>query len=74
MENRSNWLYTAITSALAAGKAILEVYDSADMGVEKKADDSPLTLADRRAHDIIMAGIRWLRYPRAQRGRPEHSL
>ena len=57
MENRSSWLYTAITSALAAGKAILEVYDSADMGVEKKADDSPLTLADRRAHDIILADI-----------------
>jgi 3'(2'), 5'-bisphosphate nucleotidase len=46
-----------MTSALAAGKAILEVYDAADMGVEKKADDSPLTLADRRAHDIILADI-----------------
>jgi 3'(2'), 5'-bisphosphate nucleotidase len=57
MHNRSDWLHTAITSALAAGRAILEVYDSADMGVEKKADDSPLTLADRRAHDIIMADI-----------------
>ena len=57
MENRSNWLHTAIKSALAAGKAILEVYDSVDMEVEKKADDSPLTLADRRAHDIIMADI-----------------
>jgi len=57
MENRSNWLYTAIKSALAAGKAILEVYGSAEMGVEKKADDSPLTLADQRAHEIIMADI-----------------
>jgi 3'(2'), 5'-bisphosphate nucleotidase len=57
MQNRSNWLVTATASALAAGRAILEVYESPDMGVQKKADDSPLTLADRRAHDIIMAGI-----------------
>ncbi len=57
MENRSNWLYTAITSALTAGRAILEVYESADIDVEKKADDSPLTLADRRSHAIIKAAI-----------------
>ncbi|MCB2145264.1 MAG: 3'(2'),5'-bisphosphate nucleotidase CysQ [Deltaproteobacteria bacterium] len=57
MENRAIWLKTAITCAVAAGKAILEVYDSADMVVEKKADNSPLTLADRRSHDIIVAGI-----------------
>jgi 3'(2'), 5'-bisphosphate nucleotidase len=57
MQNRSNWLVTATASALAAGRAILEVYESPDMGVQKKADDSPLTLADRRAHDIIMVGI-----------------
>lgn len=57
MENRSYWLQTAIQSALAAGRAILNVYDSPDMGVEKKADDSPLTRADRRSHEIIMDGI-----------------
>lgn len=57
MENRSKWLFTAINSSVAAGKAILEVYESLDMQVEKKADDSPLTLADRRSHDIIMDGI-----------------
>ena len=56
-ENRTLWLQTAIVSAVKAGKAILEVYDSADMGVEKKADNSPLTLADRRAHTIIKADI-----------------
>ncbi len=57
MENRAKWLITAIHSAVAAGKAILEVYESADIEVEHKADDSPLTLADRRSHDIIMAAI-----------------
>ena len=45
---------TAIQAAIEAGNAILEVYRSADFKVEKKADQSPLTLADRRAHDVIM--------------------
>jgi 3'(2'), 5'-bisphosphate nucleotidase len=57
IESRAIWLQAAITSAVAAGKAILEVYDSADMAVEKKADNSPLTLADRRSNDIIVADI-----------------
>ena len=57
MKHPAAWLHTAIISSVKAGKAILDVYDSADMGVEKKADDSPLTLADRRSHEIIMADI-----------------
>ena len=59
MDNRSNWLVTCINSALEAGKAILEVYDApeTDMGVEMKADNSPLTRADRRSHEIILAAI-----------------
>lgn len=35
-----------------AGKAILEVYHTA-FAVEQKEDKSPLTLADKRSHDII---------------------
>ncbi len=57
MQNRSNWLLAAIKSALAAGRAILDVYDTADFEVEKKADDSPLTIADRRSHDIIKTAL-----------------
>ena len=44
----------SIKAAIEAGKAILGVYHSADFEVEKKDDQSPLTLADRRAHDVIM--------------------
>jgi 3'(2'), 5'-bisphosphate nucleotidase len=62
-ENRNLWLHTAIVSAAQAGKAILQVYDLADMRVEKKADESPLTLADRRAHEIITEGIRGFGIP-----------
>ena len=40
-----------------AGAAILEIYNSADFGIEKKADASPLTLADKAANDIICAGL-----------------
>ncbi len=31
----------------------MEVYASSDFAVEKKADDSPLTLADKRSHEVI---------------------
>lgn len=43
----------AIKAALNAGKAILEVYEQDDFGIEAKGDDSPLTAADQRAHQII---------------------
>ena len=45
-------LERAILASFNAGKAILEVYDS-DFTVENKKDNSPLTLADKRAHEII---------------------
>lgn len=44
----------SIKAAIEAGHAILDVYHSADFEVEKKDDKSPLTLADRRAHDVII--------------------
>jgi 3'(2'), 5'-bisphosphate nucleotidase len=46
-------LHIAVKAALAAGKAIMEVYESNDFQVTSKDDDSPLTLADRRAHSVI---------------------
>uniref|UniRef100_A4SDU2 3'(2'),5'-bisphosphate nucleotidase CysQ n=1 Tax=Chlorobium phaeovibrioides (strain DSM 265 / 1930) TaxID=290318 RepID=A4SDU2_CHLPM len=44
----------AVDAALAAGREILEVYHSDDHGVELKGDVSPLTKADRAAHEVIM--------------------
>ena len=41
-----------LSIAAEAGKAILEVYGS-DFAVEQKDDRSPLTLADRRSHEVI---------------------
>jgi 3'(2'), 5'-bisphosphate nucleotidase len=45
--------------ARAAGEAIMAVYEG-DLGVEYKADKSPLTNADRAAHDVIVAGLKAL--------------
>lgn len=50
---KQNFL-TAIKAAVDAGNEILKVYNSDDFQVEKKGDDSPLTLADRNAHLKIM--------------------
>jgi len=38
-----------------AGKAILEIYNTEDLGVEIKGDNSPLTKADKAAHRVIVS-------------------
>ena len=43
----------AISASLEAGSAIMEVYGSGDFEIEKKADNSPLTLADRKSQEVI---------------------
>lgn len=49
--------------ARAAGDAILDIYHGdMDFGVEAKADDSPLTIADKAANDVIVAGLEALDY------------
>ena len=44
----------ATKAALLGGAEILSVYERADFKVETKADDSPLTLADRLSHQAIV--------------------
>jgi len=46
-------LHAAIAAAFEAGQVILDVYQS-DFDVVHKADQSPLTLADRRGHELIV--------------------
>jgi 3'(2'), 5'-bisphosphate nucleotidase len=48
----------AIRAAVKAGKAILDVYGTDNFEIESKADQSPLTMADRRAHHIIVEHLR----------------
>jgi 3'(2'), 5'-bisphosphate nucleotidase len=46
-----------VTIAVAAGEKIMEVYEKADVGVDMKADNSPLTLADLTSHELIVASL-----------------
>jgi len=50
-----NLLSIAQYAAKSAGKAVLEIYDSGDFTEYSKNDDSPVTSADYKANEIIMA-------------------
>jgi 3'(2'), 5'-bisphosphate nucleotidase len=50
--NDQKLLWAAINAAIDAGQAIMAVYQT-DFNVIKKEDESPLTLADQRSHNII---------------------
>lgn len=56
------WLAGAGLIAFQAGQAILEIYrrGADNITVETKADDSPLTEADRRAHHVITGALEGL--------------
>jgi 3'(2'), 5'-bisphosphate nucleotidase len=43
--------------AYKAGAAIMEIYGEEDFTVEIKDDQSPLTAADKAAHEVIVAGL-----------------
>jgi 3'(2'), 5'-bisphosphate nucleotidase len=45
-----------------AGQVILEVYHSADFQVEQKKDDSPLTIADQRANEVICDALNQMEF------------
>ena len=53
----------AITAAEEASKEILQVYNSGDFQAEVKGDDSPLTLADKKAHHKISAILQSAQLP-----------
>ncbi|MDX5326366.1 MAG: 3'(2'),5'-bisphosphate nucleotidase CysQ [Bacteroidota bacterium] len=47
-------LIIAVKAAVTGGKAIMEVYTSDDFETEIKSDNTPLTKADKQAHQAIM--------------------
>ena len=49
-------MQTALLASLEAGDKIMHIYTdpSQDFGIERKADNSPLTLADKASHEVIM--------------------
>ena len=52
MKNTIN-IEQIIEIAIEAGEKILVVYNSPDYNIEYKSDESPLTLADKKSHEII---------------------
>lgn len=44
--------------AKEAGAAILEIYRLSDLGIEAKDDESPLTIADKKANEVICKGLK----------------
>ena len=51
------YVMAAIDAALKASEEILSIYEdpASDFEIERKADNSPLTIADRKAHEAIVA-------------------
>lgn len=58
-------LKIAIQAAIMAGERILEIYNdpTSDFGIERKADNSPLTKADKAAHQQIAELLEPLQIP-----------
>jgi 3'(2'), 5'-bisphosphate nucleotidase len=56
-------LTLAVQAALDAGKEVNEVYQGKDFEVETKQDETPLTLADRKSHEIIAGYLEKTDYP-----------
>ena len=46
-----------------ASKEILKVYESGDFGVDMKSDNSPLTKADKKAHEVICGYLESTGFP-----------
>ena len=56
MSKYSKELEIALAAAIEAGDEIMDVYNNTeDINYEKKSDDSPLTIADKRSHNKIMS-------------------
>ncbi len=47
-------IVTAIKASILAGEEIMKVYESGNFEVSSKDDNSPLTLADKNAHNTIV--------------------
>lgn len=57
MTNYLNLAQEVGAIARNAGAAIMHIYEHEDFGVEHKADDSPLTKADKAANEVIVEGL-----------------
>ena len=56
-------LELSITACLQASKIIMKIYNSGNFDVDYKENDSPLTIADTKAHEIIKTKLESTGYP-----------
>lgn len=56
-KDNADLLLLAVKASLKAGEAITKVYNSNSFEVEIKSDNSPLTLADKAAHRVIVEAL-----------------
>ena len=56
-------LEIAIKASMVAGKKIIEIYNSDDFDVSEKSDSSPLTIADKESHKLIVNFLSETGYP-----------
>lgn len=61
--NLDNLLDIAKKAAVEAGKDIISIYESANFEVEQKGDNSPLTRADKAAHEKIQSILKETELP-----------
>ena len=59
----NNILLKAIKASIKAGIAIIDIYENHDFQVDFKSDNSPLTIADKKAHNIIFDMLSGLELP-----------
>ena len=59
----SKTIIAIINTISKAGQAMLDIYESGDFGIERKADNSPLTLADQAANKMIIETLEKMDYP-----------
>ena len=60
---REYLLTEQFNAAVRAGAAIMKIYKSADYDVQLKSDNTPITIADRMAHDTIKRALGQTRIP-----------
>ena len=56
-------LQISLTACLEASNAILNIYDSGNFDIDYKENNSPLTIADKKAHEIIKVKLESTGYP-----------
>lgn len=63
MMEMNELLSIARKASSKASKVIMEIYESGDFSLDAKADDSPLTLADKAGHELIVKELEQTKIP-----------